>query len=58
MVYEDHGKDYYLAFHKEHPPGFRWLHNNLGSNFRLTEFQSAIGIEQMKLLNDWREIKK
>ena len=50
---KDHGKDYKLTCETSHPPGFRWLHSNLGSNFRLTEFQSAIGIEQMKLLDNW-----
>lgn len=54
---KDHGKDYNLTCNTKHPPGFRWLHNNLGSNFRLTEFQSAIGIEQVKLLNIWSKIR-
>ena len=41
------------VFGREHPPGFRWLHERFGSNFRLTELQSAIGRIQLQLLPDW-----
>ena len=54
---KDHGKDYKLTCETSYPPGFRWLHSNLGSNFRLTEFQSAIGIEQIKLLDNWTALR-
>ena len=35
------------------PPGFRWLHERFGSNFRLTELQSAIGRIQLQRLPEW-----
>jgi dTDP-4-amino-4,6-dideoxygalactose transaminase len=35
------------------PPGFRWLHELFGSNFRLTELQSAIGRIQLQRLPEW-----
>ena len=51
--FKDHGKDFQSVFGREHPPGFRWLHERFGSNFRLTELQSAIGRIQLSLLSDW-----
>jgi len=54
--YKDHGKDYKSVFHKKHKTGFKWLHDNLGSNYRMTEMQAAIGREQLKLLD--KQIKK
>ena len=37
--------------------GFKWLHENFGSNYRLTELQSAIGLCQLKKLNDWNKTR-
>ena len=37
--------------------GFRWLHENLGSNLRLTEFQAAIGRSQLNKLSEWNIIR-
>ena len=52
-AFKDHGKTHQAAFHREHPPGFRWVHERFGSNFRLTEFQSAIGRIQLQRLPEW-----
>jgi dTDP-4-amino-4,6-dideoxygalactose transaminase len=41
--YKDHGKSYEAVYNRQHPPGFRWLHESIGTNWRLTEFQSALG---------------
>jgi dTDP-4-amino-4,6-dideoxygalactose transaminase len=41
--FKDHGKDYDTVYKKKHPPGFRWLHESFGTNWRLTEMQSALG---------------
>jgi dTDP-4-amino-4,6-dideoxygalactose transaminase len=54
-AYKDHGKSYDAVFNREHPPGFRWLHESFGSNFRMTEMQAAIGRLQLgKLPHGWR----
>ena len=50
---KDHGKNHKAVFGHEHPPGFRWLHKSFGSNFRLTELQSAIGRIQLQRLQEW-----
>ncbi len=51
--YKDHGKDWDAVYEREHPPGFRWLHESFGTNWRLTEMQSAIGRVQLAKLPDW-----
>lgn len=51
--YKDHGKSYEAVFLRDHPPGFRWLHESFGSNWRMTEMQAAIGRIQLKKLNKW-----
>jgi len=53
---KDHGKNYESVYSKKHKTGFKWLHDDLGSNYRMTEIQAAIGREQLKLLN--QQIKK
>jgi dTDP-4-amino-4,6-dideoxygalactose transaminase len=51
--YKDHGKDWDAVYSTEHPPGFRWLHESFGTNWRLTEMQAAIGRVQLRKLPDW-----
>jgi dTDP-4-amino-4,6-dideoxygalactose transaminase len=41
--FKDHGKSYDAVYNGQHPPGFRWLHESFGTNWRLTEVQSAVG---------------
>ena len=50
---KDHGKDYDAVFNREHPPGFRWLHETFGTNLRMTEMQAAIGRLQLGKLARW-----
>lgn len=52
-AFKDHGKTHEAVFGREHPSGFRWLHERFGSNFRLTELHSAIGRIQLQRLPDW-----
>jgi len=52
-AYKDHGKSWDAIYNKEHPPGFRWLHESFGTNWRLTEIQSAIGRIQLKRMGEW-----
>ena len=54
--YKDHGKSYKKVFNQKHKPGFRWLHDSLGSNYRMTEIQATLGREQLKTLDN--QIKK
>ena len=51
--FKDHGKSYDAVYNRQHEPGFRWLHESFGTNWRLTEMQSAIGRVQLSKLPDW-----
>ena len=51
--YKDHGKSYAAVYEREHPPGFRWLHEGFGTNWRMTEIQAVIGRIQLRRLRDW-----
>jgi dTDP-4-amino-4,6-dideoxygalactose transaminase len=42
-AFKDHGKSYDAVYKRQHPPGYRWLHESFGTNWRLTEMQSAMG---------------
>jgi len=54
---KDHGKDYDLVFNTEHEFGYKWLHTNIGSNYRMMPIQAAIGIEQLKMLRLYSSIR-
>jgi len=49
--YKDHGKSHEAVYQREHPPGFRWLHESFGTNWRLTEMQSALGRQGLRRLD-------
>ena len=51
--HKDHGKDWDLVHQADHPPGFRWLHTSLGTNWRLSEVQAAVGRVQLQKLDPW-----
>ena len=51
--YSQHGKDYDLSHAKVAEPGFRWLIAHEGTNLRMTEMQAAIGLCQLRKLDDW-----
>lgn len=55
---KDHGKSYDAVFHRDHPPGFRWVHESFGTNARMTELQAAIGREGLVELPEWLERRK
>ena len=52
--FKDHGKDFDLMLNNNKTIGYKLIHNNFGTNIRLTEIQSAIGRQQIKYLPSWR----
>lgn len=52
-AFKDHGKSYEAVYEREHPPGFRWLHESFGTNWRMLEIQAVIGRIQLKCMADW-----
>lgn len=53
--YKDHGKSWEAVYEREHPPGFRWLHESFGTNWRMTEMQAVIGRIQLRRMPAWTE---
>lgn len=52
-AYKDHGKSYAAVYEREHAPGFRWLHEGFGTNWRMLEMQAAVGRIQLRRMPDW-----
>ena len=50
--YKDHGKSFDAVYNRKHPAGFRWLHESFGTNWRITEMQSAMGRVLLRRLPD------
>lgn len=57
-AFKDHGKSYAAVYEKEHPSGYRWLHESFGTNWRLTEMQSAIGRIQTQRMPQWLALRQ
>ncbi len=55
--FKDHGKSYDAIYNQQHPSGFRWLHESFGTNWRLTEMQSAIGRIQLTRMPEWTKLR-
>lgn len=51
--YKDHGKSWEAVYERAHPPGFRWVHDSFGTNWRMLEIQAVIGRIQLKRMADW-----
>jgi dTDP-4-amino-4,6-dideoxygalactose transaminase len=56
-AYKDHGKSYEAVFDREHPPGFRWLHESFGTNWRMLEMQAVIGRIQLTRMAEWTRLR-
>jgi len=55
--FKDHGKSWEAVYERQHPPGFRWLHDTIGTNWRMLEMQAAIGRVQLRRLADWTAMR-
>lgn len=51
--YKDHGKSYDAIYHRQHPEGFRWVHESFGTNWRMLEVQAVIGRIQLQRMTEW-----
>ncbi len=50
---KDHGKSWEAVYEREHAPGFRWVHESFGTNWRMMETQATIGRIQLGRMADW-----
>ena len=51
--FKDHGKSFDAVYHRDHPEGFRWLHESIGTNWRMMEIQAALGRIQLNKMPKW-----
>ncbi|MGV3649961.1 MAG: DegT/DnrJ/EryC1/StrS family aminotransferase [Devosia sp.] len=51
--FKDHGKDWDAVYNRQHPPGFRWVHESFGTNWRMLEMQAVLGRIQLARMGDW-----
>jgi dTDP-4-amino-4,6-dideoxygalactose transaminase len=51
--FKDHGKSWDAVYNRQHPSGFRWVHEAFGTNWRMIEMQAAIGRIQLRRMEDW-----
>ena len=56
--FKDHGSSYDAVYRDQGSVGFRWIHESFGTNWRLTEMQSAIGRIHLRKLSHWAEIRR
>jgi len=56
-AYKDHGKSYQAVYDREHPAGFRWLHEGFGTNWRMIEVQAVIGRIQLQRMSEWNRVR-
>ncbi len=50
---KDHGKSWEAVYERQHAPGFRWLHESFGTNWRMMEVQAVIGRIQLQRMQSW-----
>jgi dTDP-4-amino-4,6-dideoxygalactose transaminase len=55
--YKDHGKSWEAVYGRQHPPGFRWVHESFGTNWRMLEMQAVIGRIQLKRMAEWTQLR-
>ncbi|MDX2208936.1 MAG: DegT/DnrJ/EryC1/StrS aminotransferase family protein [Sphingopyxis sp.] len=51
--YKDHGKSWDAIYNRAHPPGFRWVHEQFGTNWRMLEMQAVLGRIQLTRMAEW-----
>jgi dTDP-4-amino-4,6-dideoxygalactose transaminase len=56
-AYKDHGKSYEAVYERQHAPGFRWLHESFGTNWRMLEMQAVVGRIQLKRMKHWQALR-
>lgn len=51
--FKDHGKAWDAVYRRDHPPGYRWVHESFGTNWRMLEMQAVIGRIQLRRMDRW-----
>jgi dTDP-4-amino-4,6-dideoxygalactose transaminase len=56
--FKDHGKSWDAVYHRSHPAPFKWLHESVGTNWRMTEVQAAVGRVALRRVPEWVTIRR
>lgn len=56
--FKDHGKSWEAVYERQHAPGFRWLHESFGTNWRMMEVQGVIGRIQLRRMVAWQAARQ
>jgi dTDP-4-amino-4,6-dideoxygalactose transaminase len=56
-AYKDHGKSWEAVYERQHAPGFRWVHDSFGTNWRMLEAQAVLGRIQLRRMQQWHEAR-
>jgi dTDP-4-amino-4,6-dideoxygalactose transaminase len=56
--YKDHGKSWEAVYEREHQPGYRWVHESFGTNWRMLEVQAVIGRIQLRRMSLWSKQRR
>lgn len=51
--FKDHGKSWEAVYERQHAPGFRWVHEGFGTNWRMLEMQGVVGRIQLRRMAEW-----
>lgn len=55
--YKDHGKNFDAVSSPSNKPGFKWVHDSFGTNWRMTEMQASIGRIQLTKIKKWTKLR-
>jgi len=56
--FKDHGKSWQAVQRPNHKTVFKWLHESIGTNWRMAEIQAAIGRVMLRRLPGWVETRR
>jgi dTDP-4-amino-4,6-dideoxygalactose transaminase len=56
--FKDHGKSWDAVHSPASAPGFKWVHESIGTNWRMLEMQAAIGRIQLGRMADWTRARQ
>ena len=57
-AFRDHGRKQGASTSPMNGDGFRWIHDSLGTNWRMTEAQAAVGRKQLKKASWWLDRRR
>ncbi len=57
-AFKDHGRKHGIALKQKNDYKFQWIHDSIGTNWRMAEMQAVIGRIQLGKLNEWIKTRR